>query len=182
MPSQPQTFNDLQAWQLTVQNEVLIGGTSPFPLLSSADATLYGATATPGTDRAIFLGVPKDTTTNYPYQCWMTPIGEKVYRKALGGIIFDEIEVYILVRGNWTTNGYAVQKQIWAIRDALHPIIAKHAEQPGATEVYAARWDPSGKGGPQGFFMDPGLGLEWYCWGTTRWIRRQWSVSGGVVQ
>jgi hypothetical protein len=178
----PTTFADLAAWQLTVQNEVQIGGSSPFPLMTANDAALYGATLTFGTDVAIFIGVPKDLKTLYPYQCWLTPLSENVYRKTLGGYVFDEIEVAIVVAGNWTTNAYAVQKQIYAIRDVFETVIAKHAEQPNAAEVVGAKWGASGSSGSHGFYMLEEIGYGWYCWRTTRWMRRQWIVQGNVQQ
>ena len=59
IPTAPATLSLLRAVQTLILNNVLIGGTSPFAALSSADATRYGVA------NAIYIGEPKDFRDAY---------------------------------------------------------------------------------------------------------------------
>jgi len=168
----------LKAWQATVQNEVLVGGVSPFSTFTNADAALYGATGNPG-DAAIYIGFPpKDIKTIYTTQCWIMPLSESV-RWRNNPHVFDESNVYCLVLGYYVANYYSVTQNMVSIRDVFHTVIGAHAEQPNDTLVTAAKWG-SVSGHANGFFMTEEIGRDWLCWGATRWMRQQWSVKNNI--
>lgn len=175
----PQTWKMLQGFQNTIQREVLVGGVSPFTAFSAADQVTYGANPNGTITNAIYLGVPIDLTTSYPYQCWITPTDETVKWRT-NPRVDDWIDVYLCVLGLYKTNRYATFQQMIAIRDAVHPVIAAHAEQPNAPMVSAATWGPPGQTRNQGFFFSEWIGRDWLCWGATRKMRQEWNVSGNI--
>src|SRR5579875_1607214 len=128
LPSSPQTLACLQAMQSIILTEALVSSASPFAALSASDAARYGVS------NAVFVGRPKDFKDAYLPQCclWIPPERDSAQLIAYAGRATAEFEATIQVftdlRGDW----YAGEQQILAIRDALWPVLLRHARLGGS--------------------------------------------------
>lgn len=171
LPTQPDTLATLQAMQSLIVAGCLVGGTSPFAALSAADAARYGVA------NAVFVGQPKDVNTAYMPQCAITvpENAEVVTLAGYAGRAVAEIEalarVYVDPRPDW----YAAEQQALAIRDALWPVLLRHAEL-GAmvASVIASEGRPG-----RGLCYEQIAGNVYRCYEARWWVRQQWSVAGG---
>lgn len=191
MASAPQTFNVLMGIQWRIQNEVKVGGLSPFTAWnhaasisnpgSESDFTRYSTNPNGTITNAIYAGFPKDFTTSYPVQCAIIPNDDKVYWRA-NPRVYDEMNFYIRCWFYYKDDWYGVMQTALAVRDQLQTVIMQHAELTTVAEVEAAKQMNSAKGLGVGFFFDEMLGNDWLCYATTWWHRQQWNVPSGQIQ
>lgn len=191
MAISPQTFKALQGIQWRIQNEVKVGGVSPFAIWNAAgssanpggvsDATRYGTNPNGTIANAIYIGFPKDFTTSYSVQCAIIPNDDLVYWRS-NPRVFDELNVYLRCWFYYKDDWYGMIQAAFAVRDALQTVILQHAMQPTVAEVVAAKEKNTAKGLPTGYFFDEILGNDWYCYATTWWHRQEWSVPPGAIQ
>lgn len=192
MPSAPNSWQMYQAIQYLIFNECKVGGVTPFSPFSIApntsnpgsasDQTRYGANPQGTVTSAIYIGVPKDWTKLYPKQVHIIPpMGEEVFRRAFGGKVWDWQDVLIRVVMSRKDDWYQSQQDIIAARDALWPVLTRHAELPNAPGVVASLPAPVTSMPAYGVEAGMPIGLEWDYW-CFRWrIKQEWSVTGGII-
>ncbi|HEX6819281.1 MAG TPA: hypothetical protein VF120_12965 [Ktedonobacterales bacterium] len=171
LATQPNTLSALQAMQSLILNECLVSGASPFAALSTADAARYGVS------RAVFIGQPKDFNAAYTPQCAIVlpPESELVTLAGYAGRATAEVEalvrVYVDPRPDW----YAAEQQALAIRDALWPVLLRHADLGGTVaSVIASEGRPG-----RGLCYEQVAGNVYRCYEARWWMRQQWTVAGG---
>lgn len=171
LSTQPNTLAALQAMQSLILNECLVSGSSPFAALSTADAARYGVS------RAVFIGQPKDFNAAYMPQCAITlpTDSELVTLEGYAGRAAAEVEalvrVYVDPRADW----YAAEQQALAIRDALWPVLLRHADLGGSVaSVIASEGRPG-----RGLCYEQVAGNVYRCYEARWWMRQQWTVAGG---
>lgn len=171
LAAQPATFAALQAIQSLILSECLVGGASPFAALSSTDAARYGVA------NAVFVGRPKDFKDAYLPQCclWIPPQSERITPATYAGRAFAEFEATIQVfadlRGDW----YAAEQQILAIRDALWPVLVRHARLGGTVPTVVESEARPGRG----LCYEHVAGSEYRCYEALWWVRQQFTLSSG---
>ena len=192
MPSAPNTVAVLQAIQYRIQQEVLVGGVSPFTLFSTtpsssnngqSDAVRYGTNPNGNCANAIYIGVPKDWPSQrlYPRMCHVIPPPTRdVQRHALGGKVWDWAEVYIRFLFSRKDDWYQTQLDLIAAADVMYGVLTRHAELPGANTVQATT--PMKSGQLPAYHHDGMIGEEYDCWGFLWRVKQEWTVSGGIVQ
>lgn len=159
--------------QSLILNGCLVSGASPFAALSTTDATRYGVS------RAVFTGQPKDFNAAYTPQCAIiVPMESEIV--ALGGYAgraVAEVEalvrVYVDPRPDW----YAAEQQTLSIRDALWPVLLRHANLGGTVSTVIASEGRPGRG----LCYEQVAGNVYRCYEARWWIRQQWTVAGGRV-
>lgn len=179
LPAQPDTLGALTAMRAIILAECLVGGVSPFAALSAADATRYGVA------RAIFIGRPKDFNGAYLPQCvlWIPPERDLLAQEgaitleSVGGRASAEFEALVQVFVDMRADWYAGEQQILAIRDALFPVLMRHARLGGTVPTVT---ESEVRGG-RGLDYEQIAGVEYRMF-EARWaVRQQWAVSGGLV-
>jgi hypothetical protein len=185
MPTVPNTWAVLQAMQYLIQTQVLVSSVSPFSLWTPDDQLKYGTDNPNGSiTNCIHIGVPKEWASNnlYPNQCHIIPpMSESVSRHALGGKVWDEDEIIVLFWVSRKDDYYAAMKTIVAMRDAIYPMLAQHAELPGAPTVVAGKIRVGGGSGHSGYVINNIIGEDWDGWGFTWWVRQEWFITGGFT-
>ena len=181
LPSQPDTLGALQAMQSILVSECLVGGVSPFATLSATDATRYGVAS------AVFIGRPKDFKDAYLPQCclWIPEEGagqgatvqEALALDGYGGRASAQFEALVQVFVDMRTDWYAGERKIAQIRDALVPVILRHARLGGTVPSVIASEGRAGRG----LCYEQVAGTEYRCF-EARWlVWQQWNISGGYV-
>lgn len=171
LSTQPNTLAALQAMQTLILTECLVGGSSPFAALSTADATRYGIS------RAVFVGQPKNFNAAYMPQCviFLPSEPETATLAGYAGRATAEAEalarVYVDPRPDW----YAAEQQALAIADALWSVLARHAALGGTVASVSASEGRPGRG----LCYEQVAGNVYRCYETLWWFRQQWSVAGG---
>jgi hypothetical protein len=175
LPSQPNTFGALQAMQSLILNECLVAGVSPFAALSAGDATRYGIA------RAVFIGRPKDFADAYLPQCciWLPSDtnAESVELAGYAGRARSTFAARVLLLVDQRTDWYAAEQQILTLRDALWPVLLRHAQLGGvdasvtASEAFVGR----------GLCYEQVAGVQYRCFEAIWRVRQQWQVSGGLI-
>lgn len=171
LPAQPQTLAALQAMQATILAECLVGGLSPFAALSAADATRYGVS------RAVFVGQPKDFADAYLPQCqiWLPEHAEVVTLTGYTGRATAElvalVRVYVEMQRDW----WAGEQQIYAIRDALWPVLLRHARLGGGVPSVLDGQAQAGRG----LCYEQLGGTVYRCYEARWMVRQHWMISGG---
>lgn len=191
MPFAPQSWTVLQAIQSRIQQEVLVGGVSPFSLFNTApnasnptgesDAVRYGTNPNGNCANAIFIGVPKDWPSPklYPKMCHIIPPYHRMSsRHAFGGKTWDWSHIYIRFVFDRTLDWYQAQQDILAAADAAYTVFATHAEMPNASGVQASILDAPGQ--IPAYHHDEAIGAAYECWGFVWRLKQEWTVSGGV--
>ena len=174
MATAPQTWNVLTSIQATIQNEVKVGGVSPYTPFIPGDATAYGAT------NAIYVGVPKDFKPLYTAQCWVVPpTHQKIYRRANGGPVFEEDRIQITHLFLAKTGYYAQMQACVNATDALTPVLLKHCDTTWGATVYAS-WILEDAGVSRYYYTND-AGEDWLAWGTTLVITQRYVIPGGFV-
>ena len=173
LPAQPGTFAALQAMQAIILSECLVGGASPFAVLSSADATRYGVA------NAVFVGRPKDFKDAYLPQCclWIPPETEAVELVGYAGRASAELTALVLVYVDLRPDWYAAEQQILTIRDALLPALLHHERLGGGVSTVIESEVQPGRG----LCYEQIGGSEYRCFEARWWVRQQWSIAGGRV-
>ena len=171
LPAQPATFAALRAMQGLILSECLIGGASPFAALSTGDAARFGVAS------AVFVGRPKDFKDAYLPQCrlWVAEGSETIAVAGSAGRIYAELEALVQVAVDLRADWYAGEQQILAIRDALLPVLAHHAQLGGSVSTVLASAVRAGRG----LCYEEVAGTVYRCYEARWWVRQQWSVSGG---
>src|SRR6185312_5578320 len=192
MASGPNTLNVLQSIQYRIFTEVLVSSASPFTSWaltpnpdnpgSVSDYTRFGTNRQGQVTTAIYIGMPKVPNPNYPVQCHIIPPFQgQIYRKSMGGKVFDEQSIYIrflsLNVGDWYDN----QISMMALRDVAVPMIQRHAEMPGGIAPTASKEMPGGNGMPTGYNRVEVIGREWDTWGFVWWVRQEYTLTDGFV-
>ena len=175
LPSQPDTFGALQAMQSLILNECLVAGVSPFAALSASDATRYGVA------RAVFIGRPKDFSDAYLPQCciWLPsdPHAETVETEGYVGRALSTFAARVLLVVDQRTDWYAAERQILTLRDALWPVLLRHAQLGGTVASVTASEAFVGRG----LCYEQIAGVQYRCFEAIWRVRQQWQVSGGLV-
>ena len=169
LPAQPATLAALQAMQSLILAECRVGGVTPFAPLTAADAARYGVA------NAVFVGRPKDFKDAYLPQCclWIPPERDSAQLIAYAGRATAEFEATIQVftdlRGDW----YAGEQQILAIRDALWPVLLRHARLGGSAPTVIEGQARPGRG----LCYEQIAGGEYRCFEATWWVRQQFALT-----
>ena len=175
LPSQPDTFGALQAMQSLILSECLVAGASPFAALSASDASRYGVA------RAVFIGRPKDFSDAYLPQCciWLPSDtnADTVELSGYAGRALSTFAARILLLVDQRTDWYAAEQQILALRDALWPMLLRHAQLGGAVASATASEASVGRG----LCYEQVAGVQYRCFEAIWRIRQQWQVSGGLI-
>ena len=175
LPSQPDTFGALQAMQSLILSECLVAGVSPFAVLSAGDASRYGVS------HAVFIGRPKDFSDAYLPQCciWL-PSDTHAETVALAGYAGRAVSTFaarVLLLVDQRTDWYAAEQQILTLRDALWPVLLRHAQLGGtiasatASEAFVGR----------GLCYEQIAGVQYRCFEAIWRVRQQWQVSGSLI-
>ena len=175
LPSQPDTFSALQAMHSLILSECLVAGVSPFAPLSASDAARFGVA------RAVFVGRPKDFSDAYLPQCciWLPSetSSETVELAGYAGRATSVFEARVLLLVDQRSDWYAAEQQILALRDALWPVLLRHAQLGGgvpsvmASEAFVGR----------GLCYDQVAGVLYRGFEAVWRIRQQWQVTGGRI-
>ena len=175
LPSQPDTFGALRAMQSLILGECLVAGVSPFAALSASDATRYGVA------RAVFVGRPKDFSDAYLPQCciWLPSDAntDTVELTGYAGRALSTFDACVLLLVDQRTDWYAAELQILTLRDALWPVLLRHAQLGGtfasvsASEAFVGR----------GLCYEEVAGVQYRCFEAIWRVRQQWQVVGGLV-
>jgi hypothetical protein len=175
LPSQPDTFGALQAMQSLILSECLVAGVSPFAALSASDASRYGVA------RAVFIGRPKDFSDAYLPQCciWLpsNTNAETVELAGYAGRALSTFAARVLLLVDQRTDWYAAEQQILTLRDALWPVLQRHAQLGGAVASVTASEAIVGRG----LSYEQVAGVQYRCFEAIWRVRQQWQVSGGLV-
>lgn len=175
LPSQPDTFGALRAMQTLILSECLVAGASPFAPLSASDATRYGVI------RAVFVGRPKDFSDAYLPQCciWLPPDtnAESVKLAGYAGRAFSTFDARALLLVDQRADWYAAEQQILALRDALWPVLLRHAQLGGSVASVTASEARIGRG----LCYEQVAGVQYRCFEAIWRVRQQWQISGGRV-
>lgn len=168
------TLGALQAMQTLILNECLVASASPFAALSAAGSSRYGVA------RAVFVGRPKDFKDAYLPQCtlWIPPgdaSAQPVEMVGYVGRVFDEVEVQIQAWVDMRTDWYAGEQKILQIRDALWPVVVKHALLGGTVASVVEADAREGRG----LCYEEVAGTEYRCYELLWTVRQQYNVSGG---
>jgi hypothetical protein len=174
LPSGPSTLAALQAMQSIIISECLVGGSSPFAALSSADATRYGVSV------AVFVGKPKDFKDGYLPQCtiWVPPADEQeqdVELASYQGRTIDEVEAIVTAYVDMRTDWWAGEQKILQIRDALWPAVLHHERLGGSVAGVMEAWAREGRG----LCYEEVAGTEYRCYELFWGFRQEWNLSGG---
>ncbi|HEU4782373.1 MAG TPA: hypothetical protein VFS83_03440 [Ktedonobacterales bacterium] len=176
LPSQPSTFGALQAMQSLILNECLVAGVSPFATLSASDATRYGVA------RAVYIGRPKDFSDAYLPQCciWLPSDtnAETVDLVGYAGRARSSFAARVLLLVDQRTDWYAAEQQILTLRDALWPVLLRHAQLGGAVASVTASEAFVGRG----LCYEQIAGVQYRCFEATWRVHQQWQVSGGMIE
>lgn len=144
LPSQPDTFGALRAMQTLILSECLVAGASPFAPLSASDAARYGVT------RAVFVGRPKDFSDAYLPQCciWLPSDtnAEAVELAGYAGRARSTFDARALLLVDQRADWYAAEQQILTLRDALWPVLLRHAQLGGGVASVTASEAHIGRG------------------------------------
>lgn len=177
LPSAPATLQALQAMQTIILSEVLVSAASPFAALSTSDAARYGVA------RAVFVGRPKDFSDAYLPQCsiWIPPTSpteeaqQPLTFAGYAGRVAETVEAYVTAYADMRSNWWAGEQQILAIRDALLPVVLKHAQLGGTLATVTQAWVAPGRG----LCYETVAGVEYRAY-ELRWsFRQQYVVAGG---
>ncbi|HEY1389315.1 MAG TPA: hypothetical protein VGF38_12290 [Ktedonobacterales bacterium] len=175
LPPQPDTFSALQAMQSLILNGCLIAGVSPFAALSASDATRYGVA------RAVFIGRPKDFSDAYLPQCciWLPSDtnAETVELAGYAGRARSTFAVRVLLLVDQRTDWYAAEQQILTLRDALWPVLLRHAQLGGTVASVTASEAFVGRG----LCYEQIAGVQYRCFEAIWRVRQQWQVSDGLI-
>ena len=175
LPSQPDTFGALQAMQSLILSECLVAGVSPFAALSAGDASRYGVA------RAVFIGRPKDFSDAYLPQCciWLPSDtnAETVELSGYTGRARSTFAARVLLLVDQRTDWYAAEQQILALRDALWPVLLRHAQLGGTVASVTASEAFVGRG----LCYEQVAGVQYRCFEAIWRVRQQWQVSGGLI-
>ncbi len=175
LPSQPNTFGALQAMQSLILSECLVAGVSPFAALSASDASLYGVA------HAVFIGRPKDFADAYLPQCciWLPSDtnAESVELSGYAGRARSSFAARVLLLVDQRTDWYAAEQQILTLRDALWPVLLRHAQLGGAVDSVTASEAFVGRG----LCYEQVAGVQYRCFEAIWRVRQQWQVSGGLI-
>ncbi len=162
--------------QLLILNECLVAGVSPFAALSAADASRYGVA------RAVFIGRPKDFSDAYLPQCciWLPSDthAETVEMSGYAGRALSTLAARVLLLVDQRTDWYAAEQQILALRDALWPVLLRHAQLGGAVASVTASEAFVGRG----LCYEQVAGVQYRCFEAIWRVRQQWQVSGGLIE
>ncbi len=175
LPSQPDTFGALRAMQSLILSECLVAGVSPFAALGAADAARYGVA------RAVFVGRPKDFADAYLPQCciWLPAdtTAETVELVGYTGRALATFDAHVLLLVDQRTDWYAAEQQILALRDALWPVLLRHAQLGGAVLSVTASEAFVGRG----LCYEQVAGVQYRAFEAIWRVRQQWLISGGRV-
>ena len=176
VPTTPATLSLLRAMQTLILTNVLIGGTSPFAALSSADATRYGAT------NAIYIGEPKDFRDGYLPQCHLVAEEEAVMLVGAQGRASDELQIRLTVVVDFT-DWWAAEQSILALRDTIWPVLMAHLRGGAGTGTSFVALDlAEATLQHQNGFATMQVAGVWYRTWTCHLLARQvWAASGGLV-
>jgi hypothetical protein len=169
LSSQPDTFGVLRAMQGVILSECLVGGVTPFTALSASDAARYGVS------NAVFVGRPKDFADAYLPQCciYLPPGAETATLNGNSGRGSSVIEAVVLALVDQRADWYAGEQQILAIRDALWPVLLRHARLGGSVSSVNASDALIGRG--LGYEQIAGVEYRTFA---ARWrVRQQWLTS-----
>lgn len=175
LPTQPDTFGALRAMQSLILSECLVASVSPFAPLSSADATRYGIA------RAVFVGRPKDFSDAYlPQCCVYLPLDGKadtVEMVGYAGRARSTFDAHVLLLVDQRSDWYAAEQQILALRDALWPVLLRHAQLGGTVPSVTSSEALVGRG----LCYEQVAGVQYRCFEAIWRIQQQWQLSGEVV-
>jgi hypothetical protein len=175
LPSQPDTFGALRAMQSLILSECLVAGVSPFAALGAADAARYGVA------RAVFVGRPKDFADAYLPQCciWLPAdtTAETVELVGYTGRALATFDAHVLLLVDQRTDWYAAEQQILALRDALWPVLLRHAQLGGAVLSVTASEAFVGRG----LCYEQVAGVQYRAFEAIWRVRQQWQVPGGMI-
>ncbi len=175
LPSQPDTFGALRAMQSLILSECLVAGVSPFAALGAADAARYDVA------RAVFVGRPKDFADAYLPQCciWLPTDtnAETVGLAGYTGRALATFAAHVLLLVDQRTDWYAAEQQILALRDALWPVLLRHAQLGGAVPSVTASEAFVGRG----LCYEQVAGVQYRCFEAIWRVRQQWQASGGLI-
>jgi hypothetical protein len=176
IPNAPNTLGVLRALQTLLLNNALIGGTSPFASLGSADATRYGVT------RAIYIGAPKDFKDGYLPQCQLVAEGDAVQVIGAQGRVADALLVRIMAVADFT-DWWAGEQSILALRDAIWPVLVAHVRggASAGTGFVALELPDAQPQGSDGFEMLEVAGVWYRTWTCHVLARQVWAPAGGLV-
>ena len=175
LPSQPNTFAALQAMQTLILSECLVAGVSPFAPLSATDAARYGVA------RAVFVGRPKDFSDAYLPQCcvWLPAetSGDTVELAGYAGRATSTFAARVLLLVDQRSDWYAAEQQILALRDALWPVLLRHAQLGGTVPSVTATAAFVGRG----LCYEQVAGVQYRGFEAVWRVRQQWQVTGGRI-
>lgn len=175
LPSQPDTFGALQAMQSLILSECLVAGASPFATLAAADAARYGVA------RAVFVGRPKDFSDAYLPQCciWLPSdaSAETVELAGYAGRAWAIFDARVLLLVDQRADWYSAEQQILALRDALWPVLLRHAQLGGVAPSVVASEAFVGRG----LCYEQVAGVQYRCFEAIWRVRQQWQISGGRI-
>ena len=175
LPTQPDTFGALRAMQSLILSECLVAGVSPFAALSASDAARYGIA------RAVFVGRPKDFADAYLPQCciYLPPdtAAETVELAGYAGRAQSTIAAHALLLVDQRADWYAAEQQILALRDALWPVLLRHAQLGGTVPSVVAGEVATGRG----LCYEQVAGVQYRGFEAICRIRQQWQIIGGRV-
>lgn len=174
LPSQPDTFGALRAMQSLILSECLVAGVSPFAPLSAGDAARYGVT------RAVFVGRPKDFSDAYLPQCciWLPPDTRNgaIAMQSYAGRALATFDAHVLLLVDQRADWYAAEQQILALRDALWPVMLRHALLGGAVASVTAAEAVAGRG----LYYEQVAGVQYRGFEAIWRVRQQWQISAGL--
>jgi hypothetical protein len=175
LPSQPDTLGALRAMQSLILNECLVAGVSPFATLATADAARYGVA------RAVFIGRPKDFSDAYLPQCCLWLPGETTpdtsCLQGYNGRAQAPFDVRVLLLVDQRADWYVAEQQILPLRDALWPVLLRHALLGGTVPSVTASKAAIGRG----LCYEQVAGVRYRCFEAIWRIRQQWQTAGGRV-
>ena len=175
LPSQPDTLGALRALQSLVLNECLVAGASPFASLAAADAARYGVA------RAVFIGRPKDFSDAYLPQCciWLPSEtqSDAVSLQGYNGRARSTFAAHVLLLDDQRADWYTAEQQILSQRDALWPVLLRHALLGGTVPSVTATEAAIGRG----LCYEQVAGVQYRCFEAIWRVRQQWQISGGRV-
>lgn len=161
--------------QSLILSECLVAGVSPFAALGAADAARYGVA------RAVFVGRPKDFADTYLPQCciWLPADtnAETVELAGYAGRALATIDARVLLLVDQRTDWYAAEQQILVLRDALWPVLLRHAQLGGAVASVTASEAFVGRG----LCYEQVAGVQYRCFEAIWRVRQQWLIPGGRV-